>query len=277
MRMIGHLPLLTYPEAVPLSAVRAAIQMAAALRLDIEAMVTSVDLPATGASIAGIVINVSDMIRSVENDSRNQAVALAAAVQDIARDSGCALRVETQASSPAEASKGAIDRALYCDIAILPWDPDNLAARELAAGVIFGSGRPALVVPAGPRTGDARHIAVAWDGSRVAARALADARPFLTDRSEISVLTVHDEKRLDLSAGDRLAESLGRRGLKARCHAITAKGVPVAQALQETSRDLGADLLVMGAYGHSRLRDFIVGGATQGVLANLVLPVLMSH
>jgi len=275
--MIGHLPLLTYREAVSFSAIRSIVQMASVLRIDIDATVTSVDLPATGASIAGIVINISDMIRSVENDSRNQAAALAVALQDITRETGCALRVETRTASPAEARNEAVDRAIYCDLALLPWDPDNLAARELAESVIFGSGRPAIIVPAGQQTGGARHIAIAWDGSRVAARALADARHFLTDQAEISILTVHDEKRLDPGAGDRLAEGMVRRGLKARCHAIAAKGVPVAQALQETSRDLGADLLVMGAYGHSRLRDFIVGGATQGVLANLVLPVLLSH
>ncbi len=277
MRMIGHLPLLTYPEAVSFSAIRSIVQMASVLRIDIDATVTSVDLPATGASIAGIVINVSDMIRSVENDSRNQAAALAVALQDITRETGCALRVETRTASPAEARNDAVDRSLYRDIALLPWHPDNLAARELAESVIFGSGRPALIVPSGHQPSGARHIAIAWDGSRVAARALADARHFLTDQAEVSVLTVHDEKRLDSDVGERLTESLVRRGLKARCHALSAKGVPMAHALQETSRDLGADLLVMGAYGHSRLRDFIVGGATQGVLAHLTIPVLMSH
>lgn len=277
MRLIGHLPLLTYPEAASLPAVRATIQMAAALRIDIEATVSSVDLPATGTTIAGMVINVSEMIRSVENDSRNRAATLATALQDLARETGCALQVETRATSPAGARNEAVDRALYCDIALLPWDPDNLTARELAEGVIFGSGRPALIVPAGHQAGGARHMAIAWDGSRVAARALADARFFLTDQSEVSVLTVDDEKRLDPGVGQRLADSLQRRGVRARCHVMSTRGVPIAQALQTTSRDLGADLLVMGAYGHSRLRDFMVGGATQGVLANLALPVLMSH
>ncbi len=277
MRLIGHLPLLTYPDAVSLPATHAALQMAAAMKVDVDATIYSVDLPTSGTSIAGLVIGISDMIRKVENDSRDHAASLTAVMQQFAEAEGIGLQLETCSASPAGAKEGAVEKTRYCDMAILPWEPDNLTAREVAEAVIFGSGRPTLIVPAGHQATDLRHIAIAWDGSRVAARALADARPFLTEQTEITVLTVDDEKRLEPGIGERLAEGLKRRGNQARCHVLSTKGEPIAHALQETSRSLGAGLLVMGGYGHSRLRDFVMGGATQGVLANLTLPVLMSH
>lgn len=277
MRLIGHLPLLTYPDAVSLPATHAALQMAAAMKADVDATIYSVDLPASGTSIAGLVIGISDMIRKVENDSRDHAASLTSAMQQFAQAAGLGIKLETRSASPAGAREGAVEKTRYCDMAVLPWEMDNLTAREVAEAVIFGSGRPTLIVPAGHQATDLRHIAIAWDGSRVAARALADARPFLTEQTEITVLTVDDEKRLEPGIGERLAESLKRRGNQARCHVLSTKGEPIAHALQETSRSLGAGLLVMGGYGHSRLRDFVMGGATQGVLANLTLPVLMSH
>ena len=86
-----------------------------------------------------------------------------------------------------------------------------------------------------------------------------------------------DEKRLESGIGDRLVDSLSRRGLQARHHALTLGSRPIAVALQDACREVGAGVLAMGGYGHSRLRDFLVGGATKGVLAALSVPVLMSH
>ncbi len=122
------------------------------------------------------------------------------------------------------------------------------------------------------------HVAIAWDGSRVAARAVADAAPLLHRAAKITVLTVVDEKPLhDRDAAERLAQALGRRGLKAQAMPAKAADCPIATALQERATEIGAGMLVMGAFGHSRLRDFVLGGATAGVLWDLRLPVLLSH
>jgi nucleotide-binding universal stress UspA family protein len=122
------------------------------------------------------------------------------------------------------------------------------------------------------------HVVVAWDGSRVAARAIADAQPLLAHASMVTVLTVTDEKRLPgKDIGERLAQGLRTRGLVAEAVSIQAGARSIGAALQQHSLTIGGDLLVMGGYGHSRVRDFVLGGATEDILANLQLPVLLSH
>ena len=113
---------------------------------------------------------------------------------------------------------------------------------------------------------------------RVAARALADATRLIERAEEVHVITVTDEKPLaDKAAGDRLADNLRQAGVKASFSPIRAEDGPIAETLQRHALDLNAQLLVMGGYGHSRLRDFVLGGATAGVLGDLRLPVLLSH
>ncbi len=121
-------------------------------------------------------------------------------------------------------------------------------------------------------------IAIAWDGSRVAARAVADVLSLTRRATKIFVLTVTDEKPLkEEEAGQRLAHDLRRRGFVTEARAVLAEDCPIADTLQDHAIGLDADLLVMGGYGHSRFREFVLGGATQGVLDDLRLPVMMSH
>lgn len=122
------------------------------------------------------------------------------------------------------------------------------------------------------------HIAIAWDESRVAARALGYALSLLPEGGRVSVLTVRDEKPLsgpDIAA--LLATSLGRRGIEARSLLIDRGDRTIAEALQDTALAEGAQVLAMGGFGHSRMRDFVLGGATCGVLADARLPVLLVH
>ncbi|WP_437344240.1 universal stress protein [Mesorhizobium marinum] len=168
--------------------------------------------------------------------------------------------------------------ARYYDLSLIGWEAGNTTSRETAEAVIFGSGRPAVLLPELADLAALDHVAIAWDGSRVAARAVADARIFLRDGTRVSVLTVHDEKPLEQKdVGDRLAAALRGRGLDASAVAINAQDCPIAETLQEAAIERGCKLLVMGGYGHSRMRDFVLGGATQGVLDSLLLPVLLSH
>jgi nucleotide-binding universal stress UspA family protein len=122
------------------------------------------------------------------------------------------------------------------------------------------------------------HIAVAWDESRAAARAVGDALSILSRSVRVSVLTVGDEKALrDLAMSESLAASLARRGYEAQAVDLALDGRDIGAALQDGAREQGAQLLVMGGFGHSRLREFFLGGATQGILTDLTLPVLLSH
>jgi nucleotide-binding universal stress UspA family protein len=122
------------------------------------------------------------------------------------------------------------------------------------------------------------HVAIAWDGSRVAARAVADAAPLLERAAKVSVITVVDEKPLDREdLAERLARGLSRRGVASQAFAVTCEDCPIGVTLQESAIERGAKMLVMGGHGHSRVRDFVLGGATEDVLDDLRLPLLLSH
>ena len=163
-------------------------------------------------------------------------------------------------------------------MSLLGWEPGNLASRSTAQAITFGSGRPVVLLPATAEIKAIKHVAIAWDGSRVAARAVADALPFLERASRTSVLTVVDDKPLkDEGIAERLAVSLGRRGVDARAFSLKQGGSPIGIGLQEHALEQGADLLVMGGFGHSVVRDFILGGATENILDDLRLPTLLSH
>lgn len=172
----------------------------------------------------------------------------------------------------------AATQARIHDLALLPWSGDTISAQDMAQALVFGAGVPVILVPSSAKVTAIDHIAIAWDGSRVAARALCDALPLLGAGGQVTVVTVQEEKTLNAEGGARtLVASLERRGYAAKAATISLDGRPIAVALQETALANGAQLLAMGGFGHSRLRDFILGGATKGVFADLRLAVLLAH
>lgn len=153
-----------------------------------------------------------------------------------------------------------------------------MVAQDMAQAVVFGSGRPTILVPPSARAAALKHIAIAWDGGRVAARALGDALALLAEGGRVSVLTVQDEKPLSGSnLAGTLASSLENRGIRAKPITITLGERSVDEALQDAALTEGAQILAMGGFGHSRIRDFILGGATRGIFTQVRLPVLLSH
>ncbi len=159
--------------------------------------------------------------------------------------------------------------ARYFDLSLVPWSAEAAATQDMAQSLVFGSGLPVILVPPNVARGTVDHIAIAWDGSRVAARALGDA---------LAVLPVRDEKALaGTDLAQKLESSLLLRGYEAKAVDLTLDGRSIALALQDAALGEGAQLLAMGGFGHSRLRDFILGGATKGVLADLRLAALLSH
>jgi nucleotide-binding universal stress UspA family protein len=121
-------------------------------------------------------------------------------------------------------------------------------------------------------------VVVCWDGSRSAARAAADAMPFLTRADAIEVLIVAGERgKGDEIPGADVGHHLARHGLKVDVKRIVATDSDVANTILSYVADASADLIVMGGYGHSRLREFILGGVTRGILEAMTVPTLMSH
>ncbi len=161
---------------------------------------------------------------------------------------------------------------------------DDSARRDttvhaLAEHVLMEAGRPVLVVPsAGEFDGVPRHIVVAWDGSREAAVALHAALPALRS-ARVTLLSLrhprdeHDAQRLLIHD---MIQFLQRHGVQARAESEVTE-IGIADALLSRVSDLGADLLVMGAYSHSRFRERILGGVTRQILAQMTVPVLMAH
>jgi nucleotide-binding universal stress UspA family protein len=144
--------------------------------------------------------------------------------------------------------------------------------------VLFESGRPLIILPTSHDVACALgHIIVAWDGSRPATRALHDALPILREATAVDILTVTKEKPLDRLLGSDVVDHLKSHGISAKYEEVRFGGKPVGEQIMREAMHRGAGLLVMGAYGHSRMRQIVFGGATRTVLRDPWLPVLISQ
>jgi nucleotide-binding universal stress UspA family protein len=153
------------------------------------------------------------------------------------------------------------------------------AAEELMIeGALFESGRPVIVVPHIQKQGlSLNHIVICWDGGRTAARAIGDAMPLLKRAKAIEVLVVAEARKHAQVTGARLSEHLARHGITVEIKRIARGEIGVEAAILSHVADAGADFVVMGGYGHSRLREFVLGGVTRSILTTMTVPVLMSH
>jgi nucleotide-binding universal stress UspA family protein len=157
-----------------------------------------------------------------------------------------------------------------------PKEAENALIIEAA---LFESGRPVLIVPYIQAQGlKLDQMMLCWDGSRHAARAFADALPLLARGNNINVVTIatKEENNGEISGAD-IAHHLARHQLKVELKHIITPDTDVASTILSYAADTSADLIVMGGYGHSRLREFVLGGATRGILTSMTVPTLMSH
>jgi nucleotide-binding universal stress UspA family protein len=173
----------------------------------------------------------------------------------------------------------------YVDLIVLgqpdPEDTQAMLIRPLPQEVALAVGRPILVIPyAGSWEEIGRRVLVGWDGSREATRAINDAMPLMARAESVTILAVDP---VDGPAGHGevpgadIALHLARHGIVATVEATVSDGIGAGNVLLSRASDLGADLLVMGAYAHSRVRELLLGGATRTVLESMTLPVLMAH
>jgi nucleotide-binding universal stress UspA family protein len=162
-----------------------------------------------------------------------------------------------------------------------PGDPDAQFAGELISTALMGLGRPLLVVPyIGVADTLGQRILVAFDGSREASRAVGDAMIFLQRAREVRVLLgQRDDPRApaNLRTGERLAGWLADHGVRATIEHDASPPANVGESLLSRAADFSSDLIVMGGYGHSRIREFVLGGTTRSMLQSMTVPVLMSH
>lgn len=146
---------------------------------------------------------------------------------------------------------------------------------DFAPWVIIGSGRPCIVVPyIGARASSFGNVLVAWKATREAAHALSAALPLLQRAQSINVAIDLDTTQ---SQKDLLQAHLRRHGVQATWHLLSGSSATAGEAILSLATDVGADLIAMGCYGHSRVREFVLGGATRTVLESMTVPVLMAH
>ena len=169
----------------------------------------------------------------------------------------------------------------YADLLVLGQDDPESDSAGLLEAVVFDSGRPVLAIPfAGTFKTVGKRVLVGWNASREASRALHDALPLIAKAETATVFLANPTRGLDghgEEPGADIARHMVRHGLKVEVAKVIADDVPDSALLLNHASDMGADLLVMGAYGHSRLREFILGGMTRSLLREMTVPVLLSH
>jgi nucleotide-binding universal stress UspA family protein len=186
--------------------------------------------------------------------------------------------IRSFAAIPAEAGEaiGALARLYDMTIVLQPDSSKSSYDDDIPEAVLFNSGGPMLMVPyihKGPL--DTHHVGIAWDGSRLAARALRDAMPFLMGAKAVTVIAVNEEA--GEASSDQLVGHLARRGIAARVQRLAVERGDVQAAILSIAAESNMGLLVMGGYGHSRLHERILGGVTRGLFESMTVPVLMSH
>jgi nucleotide-binding universal stress UspA family protein len=149
----------------------------------------------------------------------------------------------------------------------------------IAEAALFESGRPVIVVPYIQKDPlQLEHVMLCWDGSRAAARAIADALPLLKKAGQVEIVIVTNERgKRDEIEGADMAQHLARHGLKVEVKRTVLGDIDVADVILSHAADAGTDFIVMGGYGHSRLREFVLGGVTRSIFRSMTVPVLMSH
>ena len=159
-------------------------------------------------------------------------------------------------------------------------EPETSGVEEIIAeSALFESGRPLIIVPyiqKAPLKLD--RVMLCWDGSRAATRAIGDAMPLLHRAGRVEVVIVANERgKKDEIEGADMGAHLARHGLNVEVNRTALGDIDVADVILSHAADAGSDFIVMGGYGHSRLREFVLGGVTRSIMRSMTAPVLMSH
>ena len=272
------LTLTSYPDPTPVSVLDDAVSIAATLAAHLAAVSCEVHVQIPGHFLSGSIANIPGIIAGEAEKSRQSARGLLAAFDAAAAKAGVPHETIVERCPTFEVPELLVDYARLRDLTIVPV-PESYD-QWYAETVIFGSGRPTLILPETPRARpfELGTVVVAWDFSRAAARAVSDALPLLERARKVRVVTVTNEKSLDTKhSAEELAKNLSRHGIDVVLDRVDANGRPIGEVLETYTLSHQVDVLVMGAYGHSKWREFILGGATKSLLSKPPLPILFSH
>jgi nucleotide-binding universal stress UspA family protein len=273
--LLVHIPSERSIRPITDSAISLAIKHSAHL----DAVSIGFETASPGLSIGGAAAVAA--IYKVEHESAwARANAALAVFETEARNAGITYGLRPLAGVPAEiaAIVGTLARLYDLTVVLQPEQDYDTFDNTVPQEILFQSGGPVVFIPythKGPF--EPRRIGIAWDGSRLAARALRDAAPFLTRAQDITIISVNEkEVPADVSAAI-LKSHLARHGLPASIVQMDADRTDIQPTILSIAADGGLDLIVMGRYGHSRLNERILGGVTRGMFQSMTVPTLMSH
>ena len=273
------LPLLSYPSATTPEAIEKCAVIGACLKARVTAVAFEFDLlPAAGPFAGAFVLDPQDSPPPHETQiSRQNAEQALQRFESAARASNLASESLLTRATAEDAAAQLVQQARTKDLTILPIKAHDGRQEALAESLIFQSGRPILVFDeqsSGHLSDSFDQVSIAWDHSAQAARAVADALPLLKAAKSVRIFTMIDDKAQS-SSGEGLAKHLEVHGVETSFELL--KGNPDGEAFKAYVKSNQTDLLVMGAYRHSRLREFVMGGATYAVLGHPPCWVMMSH
>jgi len=270
------LTLPSYPEPTPVSAIEDAVSFASSLGCHITAIACEVHVQVPGNFLSSALVG--GIAAGESHRSSKNAQAMLAAFESTAEKAGIPFQTVLERCLTSQVPTRFVEYARLRDLTVVPV-PDSYD-QWYAETIIFESGKPTLVSPERPRTRafDLHTAIVAWDFSRAAARAVADAIPILEKAREVRIVTVTNEKVIDSGhSAEELAKNLSRHGINVVLDKLDAAARAIGEVLEAHVASCNADILVMGAYGHSRFREFILGGATKSMLSKPPIPILFSH
>jgi Universal stress protein UspA and related nucleotide-binding proteins len=263
--------------------VRPVIEVAVALTMARRSHLDAVAIGYESMGAVGMLVGssgaaVAAVVGAEQERAQERADAAISVFEVEAKQAEIAYSVRSFAAIPAEAGQaiGALARLYDMTIVLQPDSSKSSYDNDIPQEILVNSGGPMLMVPyihKGPL--DTHDIGIAWDGSRLAARALRDAMPFLMGAKAVTVIAVNEEA--GEASSDQLVGHLAQRGIAARVQRLAVERGDVHAAILSIAAERNMGLLVMGGYGHSRLQERILGGVTRRMFESMTVPVLMSH
>jgi len=243
-----------------------------------------IDIPSAnyfyGAAMPFVPANPEEIVERMRAEAREAAAPIEAAFRDCLHREGIEGEWRlVEGNPPATVAL----HARYADLIVVgqpnPYAPQDGDA--ITVTTVMTAGRPVLAIPfAGDFPTIGERVLVAWNASREAARAINDALPLLIGAKQVTILAINPQRGVgghgEVPAAD-IALHLARHGLRAEAAHTVAKDISDGEALLSYAADIGADLIVAGAYGHSRARELVFGGVTRTLIAEMTAPVLLSH
>lgn len=274
--ILAYLP---NPETVP-----SLLRLATALATKHDAHLIGLKVVARVPLYGALAVEIpNDVIEKQRQAMREEAAIVKTMFEEAVERAGCRGEWRSYDAVYSDLGSEVIKQGLTSDLIIIGQEDNDPfdAWADLPPRVVLGCGRPVLVVPSAGKFDDVgKRPMIAWNSSREAARAAFDALPLIEHADVVEILAVNPSERRgeeSFTPGDDLALALSRHGIKAETATSATSEIKVGDELLSRLADKGCDLLVMGCYGHSRIRETLFGGATRHLLAHMTVPVLMSH